>query len=154
MQGAGRRARVDMLKLLGNKTPGTAYDTPFACFSTATIADDASGLAEPTAGTGGYAAQQISAAGGAGWTTPPTPTAGQPAVLANANTISWGPSTGTGWSTGATTLPVVGIFNHVTTRSEAVFIGAMGVTVPRAVNAAGITLESLAGDLQFTLTPT
>lgn len=151
MQGAGRRARVDMLKLLGAFTPGTGgYATPFACFSTATIADDASGLAEPTAGTGAYAAQAVT------WTSPPTPTAGQPAVLANSATIDW-PATGgstAAWSTGATTLPVVGIFGNVTTRTEAVFIGAMGVTTARAVNAAGITLESLAGDLQFTLTPT
>jgi hypothetical protein len=142
-----------MLTFLANKTPGTGFDTPFAAFSTAVINDDGSGLAEPTAGTGGYAAQQISAAGGAGWTTPPTPTAGQPAVLANANTITWGPSSAA-WSTLATTLPVIGIFNHVTTRSEATFIGAMGVAVARAVNAAGVTLESLAGDLQFTMSPT
>jgi hypothetical protein len=154
MQGAGRRARVDMLKLLANKTPGTAYDTPFACFSTSAITDDGTISGEPTAGTGGYAAQSISAAGGGGWTTPPTPTAGLAAVLGNANTISWGPSTGTGWSTGATTLPAIGVYNHVTTRSEALFLGALGVTTPRAVAAAGITLESLAGDLQFTLTPT
>jgi len=136
-----------MLKWLGNASPAASPTTPFAAFSTAVINDDASGLAEPTAGTGGYAAQAVT------WTTPPTPTAGQPAVLANAATITWGPSSAA-WSTGATTLPVIGIFNHVTTRTEAVFLGAMGVSVARAVNAAGVTLESLAGDLQFTMSPT
>lgn len=146
MQGPGRRCRVEMLKWLGNATPAASPTTPHAAFSTAVIADDASGLAEPS-GTGGYAAQPLT------WTSPPTPTAGQPAVLANAATVTWGPSSAA-WSTGATTLPVIGVFNHLTTRSEAVFMGAMGVAVARAVNAAGVTLESLAGDLQFTLTPT
>jgi hypothetical protein len=135
-----------MLKYVGNQSP-TAITAWFAAFSTAVINDDASGLAEPTAGTGGYAAQAVA------WTTVPTPTAGQPAVLGNSGTITWGPSSAA-WSTGATTLPVIGIYNHVTTRLEANFIGAMGVSVARAVNAAGVTLESLAGDLQFTLTPT
>jgi len=135
-----------MLKWLGNASPAASPTTPHAAFSTAVIADDGSGLAEPTS-TGGYAAQAIT------WTTPPTPTAGQPAVLANSATITWGPSS-VAWSTGATTLPVIGVFNHLTTRTEAVFMGAMGVSVPRAVNAAGVTLESLAGDLQFTMSPT
>jgi len=138
--------RVNCLKYVGNATPEGSPTVWYAALSTATIADDASGLAEPTA-TGGYTPPNLT------WTSPPTPTAGQPAVLANSATFNWG-SSSAAWSTGATTLPVVGIFNHATTRTEAVFIGAMGVSVPRAVNAAGITLESLAGDLQFTLTPT
>lgn len=147
MLGPGRRCRVEMLKWLGNATPAASPTTPFAAFSTAVINDDASGLAEPTAGTGGYAAEAIT------WTTPPTPTAGQPAVLANSNVINWGPSSAA-WSTGATPLPYIGVFNHVTTRSEAVFLGAMAVAVPRVVDAAGIELESIAGDLQFTMSPT
>lgn len=146
MQGLGRRKRVDSLKYIAGLNPADPVATPWAALSTATIADDASGLAEPTS-TGGYTPPTIA------WTSPPTPTAGQPAVLGNSATVNWGASSAA-WSTGATTLPVVGIYEHATTRSEAVFIGAMGVTVPRAVNAAGITLESLAGDLQFTLTPT
>lgn len=150
MQGLGRRMRVECLKYVANLSPAASPTLFYAALSTATIADDASGLAEPTS-TGGYTPPEVG--GSSGWTTPPTPTAGQPAVLANANTENWGASSAA-WSTGATTLPVIGMFNHATTRSEAVFIGAMGVTVPRAVNAAGITLESLAGDLQFTLTPT
>lgn len=146
MQGLGRRMRVNCLKYVANATPEASPTAWYAAFSTATIADDASGLAEPSS-TGGYTPPNIA------WTSPPTPTAGQPAVLANSGTLNWGASSAA-WSTGATTLPVIGVYNHATTRTEAVFIGAMGVTVPRAVNAAGITLESLAGDLQFTLTPT
>lgn len=146
MQGLGRRMRVECLKYAGGFTPATAPTVWYAALSTAVIADDASGLAEPTS-TGGYTPPNLT------WTTPPTPTAGNPAVLANSATQNWGASSAA-WSTGATTLPVVGIFNNITTRTEAVFIGAMGVSVARAVNAAGITLESQAGDLQFTLTPT
>lgn len=137
-----------MLKYLGGQSP-SAYTAWFATFSTATIADDGTGLAEPTAGTGGYTVTAIT------WTTVPLPTAGQPAVLGNSGTINWGGSSSAAWSTGATVLPVVGVYNSATLRVEAAnFIGAMGVTTPRAVAAAGITLESLAGDLQFTLTPT
>jgi hypothetical protein len=147
MLGPGRLQRAKMLHWLGGGTPtGQLSATPYAAFSTATIADDGTGIAEPS-GTGSYAAEQIN------WTTPPTPTAGQPAVLANSNTITWGPSSAA-WSTGATTLPVIGVYDHLTTRSEAVFAGAMAVAVPRAVNAAGVELESVPGDLQFTLTPT
>lgn len=146
MQGPGRRMRVDMLKFMAGLNPTDPSTAPYAAFSTATIGDDASGLAEPS-GTGGYAAQAIA------WTSPPTPTAGNPAVLANSNTITWGPSSAA-WSTGATTLPVVGVFDHATARSEAVFMGAMGVAVPRAVNASGVELESAPGDLQFTFSPT
>lgn len=146
MQGLGRRMRVECLKYVAAASPAASPTVWYAALSTATIADDASGLAEPSS-TGNYTPPNLT------WTSPPTPTAGQPAVLANSATANWGASSAA-WSTGATTLPVVGIYNHATTRTEAVFIGAMGVSVPRAVNAAGITLESLAGDLQFTLTPT
>lgn len=148
MQGPGRRIRVEMLKYLGNQSPAAAPTAWFAAFSSTTINDDASGRTEPTAGTGGYAAVNIST-----WTAVPTPTAGQPAVLGNSATVTWGPSSAA-WSTGATTLPVIGVYTHVTNRTEAEFLGALGVSVARAVNAAGVTLESLAGDLQFTLTPT
>lgn len=147
MLGPGRRCRVEMLKWLGDQTPDTSPATPFAAFSETTINDDATGLTEPTAGTGGYAAQSIS------WTAVPTPTAGQAAVLANSNTIAWGPSSAA-WSSGSTPLPYIGVFNHVTTRDEANFIGAMAVAVPRVVDASGIELESVAGDLQFTMAPT
>jgi hypothetical protein len=131
---------------LANQSPPAAATTFFAAFSSTTINDDASGRTEPTAGTGGYAAQSVS------WTTVPQPTAGQPAVLANSGTVTWGPSSAAWSITGS--LPVIGIYTHVTNRTEAEFVGAMGVAVARAVAAAGITLESLAGDLQFTLTPT
>lgn len=136
-----------MMQFAAGLTPTGQLSTgPKAVLSTSTIADDGSGLGEPTS-TGGYTPPTIA------WTSPPLPTAGQPVVLANSGTLNWGASSAA-WSTGATTLPVVGVYDHATTRTEAVFLGAMGVSVPRAVNAAGITLESLAGDLQFTLTPT
>lgn len=145
MQGLGRIRRQDCLKFIATLSP-TAPGTCYAALSTATIADDASGLAEPTS-TGGYTVPTVA------WTSPPLPTAGQPAVLGNSATVNWGASSGA-WSTTTNNLTNVGIFNHVSTRAEANFVGAMGISVPRQVNAAGITLESLAGDLQFTLTPT
>lgn len=138
--------RVECLKYVANDTPAASPTVWYAALSTAAIADDASGLAEPSA-TGNYTPPNLA------WTSPPTPTAGQPAVLANSGTVNWGVSSAA-WSTGATTLPYIGVFNHATTRTEAVFIGAMDVAVPRAVNASGVTLESVAADLQFTLSPT
>lgn len=148
MQGIGRTQRQKMLQWAGGGSPtGQLSATPKAILSSSTIADDGSGYTEPTIGTGGYAAAAVA------WTSPPLPTAGQPAVLGNSATVTWGPSTGSGFS-GTGPYGVIGIYDHATTRTEAVFLGAMGVTVPRSVAAAGITLESLAGDLQFTLTPT
>jgi hypothetical protein len=148
MQGFGRKQRQQMAVWAGGGTPtGQLSATPKACLSTSTIADDGSGITEPTIGTGAYAAAAIA------WTAPPLPTAGNPVVLGNSATITWGPSTGSGFSpTGPFT--VIGVYDHATTRTEAVFLGAAGVSVARSVAAAGITLESLAGDLQFTLTPT
>lgn len=145
MQGLGRIRRQDCLKFIAGLAP-TAPSLYYAAMSSAVIADDASGLAEPTIGTGNYTPPNIA------WTSPPLPTAGQPAVLGNSGTVDWGASSAA-WSNTANMI-AIGVFNHATTRTESFFIGAMGVTVPRAVAAAGITLESLAGDLQFTLTPT
>lgn len=145
MSGPGRYARQQMMKWLGNDTPASSMTTPFAAFSTADPGDNAGSLAEPTS-TGGYAAQAIT------WSSVALPSAGSAAILQNSATVSW--TSSAAWSTGATTLPYIAVFNNVSTRTESGnYFGSMAVSVPRAVNAAGVTLESLAGDLQFTFAP-
>lgn len=131
-----------MMKWLGNDTPASSMTTPFAAFSTADPGDDGQSMAEPTS-TGSYAAKAIT------WSSVSLPSNDAAAVLENSATVSW--TSTAAWSTGATTLPYIGVFNHVTTRTESGnFFGVLDVAVPRAVNASGVTLESAAGDLQFT----
>ena len=130
--GWGREVRRDFQRLATQVSTTKTYTTPFASLSTANPNDDGQSNAEPTA-TNGYAAQSIS------WTAPPLPSNDAAAIAANSASISW-TSSGGGFSTGATNLTHVGIWNHVTTRTEAAFLGRAAISVPQAVNAAGITL--------------
>jgi hypothetical protein len=134
--------RLDFQKLATQNATVKTYTTPFASLSTTLIGDDASSNGEPTAGTGGYAAQSIS------WTAPTQPAADASCIAANSNTITFGPSSAA-YSTGATTLQSVGIWNHVTTRTETAFLGRATIAVPQAVNAAGITLTIAAAGLSM-----
>jgi hypothetical protein len=137
--GWGREVRRDFSRLAGQVATTKTYTTPHASLSTANPNDDGQSNAEPTS-TGGYAAQAIT------WTAPPLPSNDAAAVLANSGALVWGPS-GAAYSTGATALNHVGIWNHLTTRTEAAFLGRAAISVPQAVNAAGITLTIAIGGL-------
>jgi hypothetical protein len=139
--GWGREVRRDFQRLATQVATTKTYTTPFASLSTANPNDDGQSNAEPTA-TNGYAAQAIS------WTAPPLPTNDAAAIAANSAAISW-TSSGGAFSTGATNLTHVGIWNHVTTRTEAAFLGRAAIAVPQAVNAAGITLTIAIGALSM-----
>ena len=137
--GWGREVRRAFQNVAVGIAAGKTFTTPFASLSTANPNDDGQSNAEPTS-TGGYAAQAIT------WTAPPLPANDAAAVAGNSAAISWGPS-GAAYSTGATALNHVGIWNHVTTRTEAAFLGRAAISVPQAVNAAGITLTIAIGGL-------
>jgi hypothetical protein len=127
---------------LATQVPTTkTYTTPFASLSTANPGDDGQSNAEPTS-TGGYAAQSIS------WSAISTPSNDASAIAQNSVAISWGPSSAA-YSTGATNLTYVGIWNNVSTRTEAAFLGRAQIAVPQAVNSAGITLTIAIGGLQM-----
>lgn len=137
--GWGARLRAEMQNYATNKTPAASPTTPFASLSTANPGDQGAANAEPTS-TGGYAAQAIT------WAATTQPADDASAVASNSVAITWGPS-GAAWSTGATNLTHVGIWNHVTTRTNAVFLGRAAIAVPQAVNAASITLTIAIGGL-------
>lgn len=137
--GWGRQVRLDFQRLATQVATTKTYTTPFASLSTANPGDDGASNAEPTA-TNGYAAQAIT------WTAPTQPANDASCVASNSNTISF-TSSGGGFSTGATNLTHVGVWNNVTTRTEAAFLGRAAIAVPQAVAAAGITLTIAIGGL-------
>lgn len=139
--GWGRQVRLDFQRLATQNSTTKTYTTPHASLSTANPNDDGQSNAEPTS-TGGYAAQAIS------WTAPTQPANDASCIAQNSGAISWGPS-GAAYSTGATALNHVGIWNHLTTRTETAFLGRAAISVPQAVNAAGITLTIAIGGLQM-----
>src|SRR3990172_834899 len=108
--GWGREVRRALQNIATQNAAGKTFTTPFASLSTALLNDDGQNNAEPT-GTGGYAAQAIT------WTAPPLPGLDASALAQNSNTLTWGPS-GAAYSTGATALQSMGVWNHVTTRNR------------------------------------
>lgn len=137
--GWGRQVRLDFCKLAGQVATAKTYTTPFASLSTANPGDDGQSNAEPTS-TGGYAAQAIT------WTSPTQPSNDAAAQLVNSAAINFGngsPASGgstAAYSTGATALTHVGIWNSSSTRTETAFLGRSAVAGGGfAVNAAGIT---------------
>jgi hypothetical protein len=141
--GWGRQVRLDMQRLATQNSPTKTYTTPFASLSTTLIADDGSNNTEPTS-TGGYARQAIT------WTAPTQPANDASCIAQNSNALTWGPS-GAAYSTGATALQSMGVWNHVSNTAEANFLGRATIAVPQAVNAAGITLTCAIGGLQMGL---
>lgn len=137
--GWGREVRRDMQRLATQVATTKTYTTPFLSLSTANPNDDGQSNAEPTV-SNGYAAQAIT------WTAPPLPSNDASALAQNSASISF-TSSGGGFSTGATNLTHVGIWNNSTTRTEAAFLGRAAISVPQAVAAAGITLTVAIGGL-------
>lgn len=114
----------------------------------ASVNDDASnvtvGGTEPTS-SNGYARQSFT------WNTSvATPALDAAAIVLNVAAISW-TSSGGGFSTAATTLKVVPIWNTSTlaTITEAAFVGRCVMATPRAVDVTGITLTIAIGGLQM-----
>lgn len=137
--GWGARLRAEMQNYATNKTPAASPTTPFAGLSEANPGDQGATNDEPTS-AGGYAAKAIT------WATTTQPADDASAVASNSVAITWGPSSAA-WSSGADPLSYVGIWNHLTTRTNAVYLGRAAISVPQAVNAAGITLTIAIGGL-------
>jgi hypothetical protein len=146
--GWGREVRRAFQNIATSNAAGKTFTTPFAGLdTTAVVSDDASGIVAGTtepSSSNGYARQSIS------WTAPPLPAADAAAIAANSGAISW-TSSGGGFSTGATTLKSVTLWNTSTlaTVTEAAFLGRAPIAVPQAVNAAGITLTIAIGGLSM-----
>lgn len=146
--GWGRRMRVEMQKLMVNQTP-TTQTAWFAGLDTnTTVADDASNVTasgtEPSS-SNGYARVAITWNTLTAYTSLTVDTA---SVASNSGSLSW-TSTAGGFSTGATTLKSVTIWNTSTlaTVAETAFLGRAAIAVPQAVNAGGITLTIAASGL-------
>lgn len=140
--GYGRRVRRLQQDFVSGKAP-TAPAAWYLAASTANPGDDASGLAEPTA-TGGYVRKQMPTA--ADWTAAPNPSNDAAAVAANANIINFAASSAA-WSTGATNITYLAIFDHPTNTAEANYIGRAILATPQAVNSSGVTLSIAIGAL-------
>lgn len=132
--GWGRQVRVDFQKLATQIATTKTYTTPFASLSTANPNDDGQSNAEPTV-TNGYAARALT------WDAVATPANDAAANATNAAIITFGPSSGGAFSTGATLLSHVGVWNNSTTRTEAAFLARAAIAGGGfAVNAAGISI--------------
>lgn len=135
--GWGRRYRVDMQKFATNTSPAAFVACHAGLDTNTSVNDDGSnvtaGTTEPSS-TGSYARQAIT------WATPAAGALDATVPALNSVAISW--TSSAAFSTGATTLKTVTIWNTATlaTVTEAAFVGRAVIAVPQAVNASGITL--------------
>jgi hypothetical protein len=138
--GIGRRLRNNMMNGAFGKTPFTMPSSWFISLHTTNPGDDGQGGGEPTS-TGGYARVQVLASG---WNalsnTPPPPSNDAASSITNNGVINF-PTSSAAWSTGATNLTHIGVWDSSTLTAEANFIGRVALTTPQAVNAANITIS-------------
>lgn len=145
--GWGARKRQNLQLYAVNQSPPAAVTTIFAGLDTnTTVADDGSnvvaGTTEPTSANG-YGRQTIST-----WNTIAQPANDAAAQATNSTVLNF-TSSGGAFSTGATTLKSVTLWNTATlaTTTNAAFEGRAAIAVPQAVNGAGITLTFASGGL-------
>lgn len=124
-----------------------AFVSMFAGLDTnTTVNDDGSnvtaGTTEPSS-TGGYARQAIS------WAVPAAGALDATVPALNSAAITW--TSSAAWSTGATTLKTLTIWNSSTLSNvaESFFVGRAAIAAPQAVNAASITLTVAIGGLSM-----
>lgn len=137
MEGLGRRARVQLLQTLVGAPA-------FAGLQVGDPGDSAAAVNEPTIGTNGYARVAIT------WSSVSTPIAGEPAILANSNTLTF---TSTGPWAAALTQPVslVTVWDASTGTAESSFVGTCALAPARLIDRAGIVITIPAGALQLTI---
>lgn len=163
MAGLGRRMRVGLLEHIRSSGAGgagsVALSAMYAGFGhTTSPGDDASGVQEPTIGTGGYTRAQLGT-GGVTWSAISTPSAGAVARLQNSGAVTWGGTTQGAastapWSTGTTPLAYLCYWTGATGVTEATFVGFGAVSTPPQVNAAGVTLTAATGALEINMDDT
>lgn len=125
-------------------TPLITGGTLFLGLSTTDPGDAGAGITEPTIGSGGYARVSVTT-GTTNWNA--SSTGSNPATVTNKVAFSFPTSTGSGWTTGATTL---GFFFLSSASSAGTFYCRGTVTPPTAVAATGITLSFAAGQMSIT----
>jgi len=144
--GWGRRVRVAMTAYATNQSPTYASYPVRVALTTTNPGDDgqanAAGAIEPTS-TGGYARQTIT------WATVTTPSNDQ-AALTKHGSVSFG-SSSAAWSTGASTLGFVALYDAAGLFTEVTYFGRATITTPPAVASAGITLTIAADAIQMGL---
>lgn len=140
--GWSTRKRALMQNYATNTSP-TAATTIYAGLDTQTaVPDDAATIAEPTS-SNGYQRVTITT-----WNSSSTPSANAAATTSNNTVLNW-TSSGGGFSTGATTLKSITLWNSNVLSNVALsfFEGWAPIAVPQAVNATGITLTVANGGL-------
>ena len=145
--GWGKRVRVNMQKYEISGSPASAPATIYAGLDTNTsVNDDASnvtaGSTEPSS-SNGYGRQAITV-----WNTVTSPSNDAAAQATNQTVLTW-TSSGGGFSTGATTLKTMTLWNSNTLSNvaESFFEGRAQIATPQAVATAGITLTCANGGL-------
>lgn len=137
-----------MQKVPTNQTP-TAPTTWFAGLCTTNPLDDGSGVTvggtEPSS-TGSYARQTVAWTTLTAYTSVTNDTA---SIASNSGALTW--TSTAAFSTGATALShiLLNTSSTLATVAETSYLGRAAITVPQAVNAAGITLTCAIGALQM-----
>lgn len=136
--GWGRRIRVEQQKVPTGQTPTAETAANIRCsLSTANPNDDGQSNAEPTV-TNGYARQTLAYNTLTVYTSVTNDTASN---ATNSALITFGPSSGGAFSTGATPLSHLGIWNHATNTAEVNYCGRGAIAGGGfAVSAAGISI--------------
>ena len=144
--GWGKRVRVAQQKWVTNNTPGSSPTTWYASLHTGNPGDDGQTANEVTTTTSGYARQSVA------WTaiTAHSSLSNDDASIAsNSGGLSFGPSTGANAAWGAITY--VGVWEHVSTATEAVYLGRAAASVSQSVGGSGVTITVAAAGLQMSL---
>ena len=132
-------------------SPTTAPTAWYASLHTGNPGDDGLTANEVTITTSGYG-RYLMTGGAATWTTTAYTSVANDAacVVANGATLSFGPSTGLNAAWG--TITYVGLWEHATTATEAVYLGRAAASVSQSVGGSGVTITIAIGALTMSVT--
>jgi len=145
--GIGKRLRVNCNRWWSNTTPVSAPAAWYASLHTGNPGDDGLTANEVTTTTSGYARQSIGT-----WTTTAYTSVSNDAActVANAAQMSFGASAGANAAWG--TITYVGVWEHLSTATELVYLGRAAASVSQSVGGAGVTITIATGALTLSLT--
>jgi hypothetical protein len=149
--GWGRRTRVDLFQRnVSGNTSTTAPTAWYGSLHTGNPGDDGQTSNEVTITTSGYGRYLMT--GGTKWniTAYGSVTVDTACTVTNAATLSFGPSSGANAAWG--TITYVGIWEHVTTATEAVYLGRAAASVSQSVGGTGVTITIAIGALSMSVT--
>jgi len=146
--GWGKRTRVNMHKWTVNQTPGSSPTTFYASLHTGNPGDDGQTSNEVTTTTSGYARQSFTWATLTAYTSVSNDAA---SIASNTSgPISFGASAGANAAWG--TITYIGVWEHVSTATEAVYLGRAAASVSQSVGGAGVTITVATGALTMSFT--